>query len=82
MPQGGYFRLIGDRIQPFYRYAFSDPKRHRWKTLLRPIYPMLKLLTTVLFPLSCLLLDPYDTKRQHAVGYEVGATKPEVAPES
>ena len=42
-PQGGYFRLIGDRIQPFYRYAFSDPKRHPWKTLLRPIYPFLKL---------------------------------------
>lgn len=78
-PQGGYFRLIGDRIQPFYRYAWSDPQRYRWKLLLRPLYPLVKLLCTVIVPLACLLLDPLESKRQHSVGYEVGATRPEAA---
>ena len=46
--------------------------RHRWKLLLRPLYPLVKLLCTVIVPLTCLLLDPLESKRQHSVGYEVG----------
>ena len=76
-PQGGYFRLLGDRIQPSYRYAFAHPSRHPWRLLLRPLYPLLKVLATIVVPLACLLFDRFDSKRQHTVGYEVGATKPE-----
>jgi SAM-dependent methyltransferase len=79
-PQGGYFKLLGDRVQPFHRYAFGGLRQRLslWPLLL--LHPPVKLLCTVLLPLLCLCLDPRDTKRQHTVGYELGATRPQEAP--
>ncbi len=78
-PEGGYFRHLGDKIQPVHRYLFRKDRALIWKVLFLLLQPFSMLFFTVVCPLVCSWLDPLDTKRVHTTGFLVTARKPETA---
>jgi SAM-dependent methyltransferase len=75
-PEGGYFRMLGDKIQPAHRHLFSKDRALVWKVLFLPLHPFSLLLFTVFLPALCALLDPIDRRRKHTTGFHVVAEKP------
>ncbi len=75
-PEGGYFRFLGDKIQPAHRYLFSKDRALVWRILFLILQPFSMIFFTVLVPGLCALLDPLDRKRVHTTGFLVTATKP------
>jgi SAM-dependent methyltransferase len=75
-PEGGYFRFLGDKIQPAHRYLFHKERAFVWKVLFLVLHPFSMLFFTVLAPALCVLLDPLDRKRIHTTGYLVVAEVP------
>jgi len=78
-PEGGYFRYLGDKIQPVHRYLFGKDRAFAWKLLFLLLQPFSMLFFTVLCPALCAWLDPLDTKRVHTTGFLVTARRPEPA---
>jgi SAM-dependent methyltransferase len=78
-PEGGYFRYLGDKIQPVHRYLFSKDRALIWKVLFLLLQPFSMLFFTVLCPALCAWLDPLDRKRVHTTGFLVIARRPERA---
>ena len=78
-PEGGYFRYLGDKIQPVHRYLFRKDRALIWKVLFLILQPFSMLFFTVLCPLVCSWLDPLDKKRVHTTGFLVTARRPETA---
>jgi len=74
-PEGGYFRMLGDKIQPAHRMLFAKDRALAWKILFLPLHPFSMLFFTVLAPAVCLLLDPLDRRRKHTTGFHVVAEK-------
>lgn len=75
-PEGGYFRFLGDKIQPTHRYLFAKDRALVWKIVFLLLQPFSMLLFTVVAPVVCSWLDPLDRKRVHTTGYLVVARKP------
>lgn len=75
-PEGGYFRMLGDKIQPAHRHLFRKDRALVWKILFLPLHPFSLLFFTVLAPAICVLLDPLDPRRKHTTGFHVVAEKP------
>jgi hypothetical protein len=75
-PEGGYFRFLGDKIQPAHRVLFHKDRALVWKVLFLPLNPLSMLCFTVLAPAACALLDPLDRERRHTTGFLVTAVKP------
>ncbi len=76
-PEGGYFRYLGDKIQPAHRYLFAKDRALVWKIVFLILQPFSMLLFTVLLPALCAALDPLDSKRVHTTGFLVTARRPE-----
>lgn len=76
-PEGGYFRFLGDKIQPAHRYLFQKDRHLIWKILFLPFHPFSMLFFTVFLPALCACLDPLDKRRIHTTGYLVIARRPE-----
>jgi SAM-dependent methyltransferase len=74
--EGGYFRFLGDKIQPAHRYLFRKDRAMVWKILFLPLHPFSMLFFTVFAPAVCAKLDPLDKRRIHTTGYLVVARKP------
>jgi SAM-dependent methyltransferase len=74
--EGGYFRFLGDKIQPAHRVLFRKDRALAWKIVTLPLQPFSMLLFTVVAPAACALLDPLDRDRRHTTGYFVVAVKP------
>jgi len=75
-PEGGYFRFLGDKIQPAHRVLFPKDRALAWKILFLPLNPVSMLFFTVIAPAVCALLDPLDRERRHTTGFLVTAVKP------
>jgi SAM-dependent methyltransferase len=75
-PEGGYFRMLGDKIQPAHRHLFGKDRAFVWKVLFLPLHPFSMLFFTVIAPSVCVLLDPIDRRRKHTTGFLVVAEKP------
>ncbi len=75
-PEGGYFRFLGDKIQPLHRYLFHKQRALIWKIVFLILHPFSMLFFTVFAPLVLSWLDPLDRKRIHTTGYLVIARKP------
>lgn len=75
-PEGGYFRLLGDKIQPLHRHLFPKDRNLVAKILLLPLHPVSMILFTVLAPLALAALDPLDTRRKHTTGFRLVAERP------
>jgi SAM-dependent methyltransferase len=75
-PEGGYFRYLGDKIQPVHRYLFAKDRAMIWKVLFLLLQPFSMLFFTVLCPALCAWLDPLDGKRVHTTGFLVTARRP------
>ncbi len=74
-PEGGYWLLMGYQLTRATGYLFP-----RWRPLwLRiPFWPLeglMKVFFTVLFPLTCHLLDRLDRKRAYTLGHTLRARK-------
>lgn len=78
-PEGGYFAMLGDKVQPLHRQLFRKDRALVWRILFLPLHPFSLLLFTVLAPALCAWLDPLDTKRIHTTGFLVTARRPESA---
>jgi len=76
-PEGGYFRFLGDKIQPAHRHLFRKDRALVWKALFLPLQPFSMLVFTVVAPALCVLLDPLDRERKHTTGFLVTATRPQ-----
>jgi SAM-dependent methyltransferase len=81
-PEGGYFRFLGDKIQPLHRHLFSKRRRLIWRALFLPLEPFSMLCFTVMAPALLARLDPLDRRRLHTTGYLVVAVKPGPAGET
>lgn len=75
-PEGGYFRMLGDKIQPAHRHLFGKDRALVWKILFLPLHPFSLLLFTVVLPALCAALDPIDRRRKHTTGFRLVAEKP------
>lgn len=75
-PEGGYFRFLGDKIQPAHRHLFRKDRALVWKALFLVLQPFSMLLFTVIAPALCAALDPLDRERRHTTGFLVVAVKP------
>ena len=75
-PEGGYFRFLGDKIQPAHRLLFRKDRAIVWKIVFLVLQPFSMLFFTVLAPSICILLDPLDRERRHTTGFLVVAVKP------
>jgi SAM-dependent methyltransferase len=75
-PEGGYFRFLGDKIQPAHRHLFRKDRALVWKALFLIAQPFSMLFFTVLAPAACAALDPLDRERRHTTGFLVSAVKP------
>jgi SAM-dependent methyltransferase len=75
-PEGGYFRFLGDKIQPAHRVLFHKHRALGWKILFLPLQPLSMLFFTVLLPALCAAMDPIDRDRRHTTGFLVRASKP------
>lgn len=75
-PEGGYFRMLGDKIQPTHRFLFAKDRALVWKIVFLPLHPFSMLFFTVFAPALCLWLDPLDRKRKHTTGFHVIAERP------
>jgi len=75
-PEGGYFRFLGDKVQPAHRYLFRKDRALAWRILTLPLQPFSMLFFTVFLPALCAKLDPLDRRRIHTTGYLVVAVKP------
>jgi SAM-dependent methyltransferase len=75
-PEGGYFRFLGDKIQPAHRHLFRKDRALVWKIVFLPLQPVSMLLFTVFAPAVCAALDPLDRERRHTTGFLVTAVKP------
>jgi SAM-dependent methyltransferase len=75
-PEGGYFRMLGDKIQPAHRHLFGKDRALVWKVLFLPLHPVSLVLFTIVAPALCALLDPLDRRRKHTTGFHVVAEKP------
>jgi SAM-dependent methyltransferase len=76
-PEGGYFRFLGDKIQPAHRYLFNKDRALFWRALFLILEPFSMLFFTVFVPWLCARLDPLDRKRNHTTGFLVEARRPE-----
>lgn len=76
-PQGGYFRMLGDKLQPAHRYLFGKQRHLLWRIVSLPLYPVSFVLFGVLAPLVCEQLDRLDGKRVHTSGFDLVARRPE-----
>jgi SAM-dependent methyltransferase len=74
--EGGYFRFLGDKIQPAHRHLFRKDRALVWKIVFLPLQPFSMLFFTVFAPGVCALLDPLDKERRHTTGFLVVAVKP------
>jgi len=79
-PEGGYFRFLGDKIQPLHRYLFHKRRRLIWRILFLPLHPFSMLFFTVLAPAVLAKLDPLDKRRIHTTGFQVVARRPAATP--
>ena len=75
-PEGGYFRMLGDKIQPAHRHLFTKDRAIVWKILFLPLHPFSLVLFTIVAPMVCAALDPLDKRRKHTTGFHVVAEKP------
>jgi SAM-dependent methyltransferase len=75
-PEGGYFRFLGDKIQPAHRHLFRKDRMLLWKVLFLPLQPFSMLFFTVVAPAVCVALDPLDREKRHTTGFLVTAVKP------
>lgn len=75
-PEGGYFRLLGDKIQPLHRHLFAKDRALVWKALFLPLHPVSLVLFTLVAPAACAALDPLDRRRRHTTGFLVVAERP------
>jgi SAM-dependent methyltransferase len=75
-PEGGYFRFLGDKIQPAHRHLFRKDRALVWKIVFLPLQPFSMLFFTVMAPAVCAALDPLDRERRHTTGFLVVAVKP------
>ena len=75
-PEGGYFRFLGDKIQPAHRHLFRKDRALVWKIVFLPLQPFSMLFFTVFAPSLCIVLDPLDRERRHTTGFLVTAVKP------
>ena len=75
-PEGGYFRFLGDKVQPAHRMLFRKDRALVWKILFLPLQPFSMVFFTVFAPAACAALDPLDRERRHTTGFLVKATKP------
>lgn len=75
-PEGGYFALLGDKIQPLHRHLFGKDRNVVWKVLFLPLHPVSLVLFTLAAPALCALLDPLDRRRRHTTGFLVVAERP------
>lgn len=75
-PEGGYFRFLGDKIQPAHRMLFRKDRALVWKIVFLPLQPFSMLFFTVFAPAVCVVLDPLDRERRHTTGFLVRAAKP------
>ena len=78
-PQGGYFRMLGDKLQPAHRYLFGKQRHLLWRIVSLPLYPVSFLGFSVLAPMVCAKLDWLDGKRVHTSGFELIARRKESA---
>ncbi len=78
-PEGGYFAMLGDKVQPLHRHLFPKDRRLVWKVITLPFHPFSMVLFTVIAPAMGALLDPLDRRRAHTTGFLVVARKPEAA---
>ena len=76
-PEGGYFRFLGDKIQPLHRYLFSKDRAFVWRALFLVLEPFSILAFTIVLPALLAALDPLDRKRVHTTGFLVEARRPE-----
>lgn len=76
-PEGGYFRFLGDKIQPLHRHLFDKRRRLVWRILFLPLQPLSMLAFTVVAPALLAKLDPLDRRRIHTTGFQVVARRPE-----
>jgi SAM-dependent methyltransferase len=74
-PEGGYFRFLGDKIQPAHRMLFRKDRALAWRILFLPLQPFSMLFFTVIAPAVCVVLDPLDRERRHTTGFLVRAAK-------
>lgn len=81
-PEGGYFRFLGDKIQPLHRHLFSKRRRLVWRLLFLPLEPFSMLCFTVMAPALLAKLDPLDRRRTLTTGYQVVAVKPAATTEA
>src|SRR5204862_6152983 len=49
-PEGGYFRLLGDKIQPTHRMLVRKDRALVWKVVFLPLQPVSMLAFTVVAP--------------------------------
>jgi SAM-dependent methyltransferase len=75
-PEGGYFRLLGAKIQPAHRHLFPKDRALVWKVLFLPLHPFSLVLFTLLAPAVCAALDPLDRRRKHTTGFLAVAERP------
>lgn len=75
-PEGGYFRMLGDKIQPAHRHLFAKDRALVWRIVFLPFHPVSLVLFTLLAPMVCAALDPLDRRRRHTTGFLVVAEKP------
>ena len=74
--EGGYFRMLGDKIQPAHRHLFAKDRALVWRIVFLPLHPFSLVFFTLLAPVVCVALDPLDRKRKHTTGFHVVAEKP------
>lgn len=75
-PEGGYFRMMADKVQAAHRVLFAKDRALVWKILFLILQPFSMIFFTVLLPLLCGALDPLDRRRKHTTGFLVTAERP------
>lgn len=75
-PEGGYFRMMADKVQAAHRVLFAKDRAVVWKVLFLILQPFSMLFFTVLLPMICAFLDPLDRRRKHTTGFLVVAERP------
>ena len=77
-PVGGYFRVLANTLSRATGYLFPRDRARVLRVLLSPLELLAKPLFSVVLPLLCLGLDPFDRKRTYTMGYQCkGQKRPE-----